>query len=38
MKALVCGDVHLTNYGMFNHDTDDPASRVSFIKYLKSIR
>lgn len=33
MKALVCGDVHLTNYGMFNEPTDDPAvgSRLSYI-------
>lgn len=33
MRVLVCGDVHLTNYGMFNEPTDDPAvgSRLSYI-------
>lgn len=33
MKVLVCGDVHLTNYSMFNKQTENPAigSRLAYI-------
>lgn len=37
-KALVCGDVHLTNYGMFNQPTEDPSIGSRLGNILQALR
>ena len=37
-KLLVMGDVHLTNYGLFNQDTDDPLVGSRLQNILEAIK